>query len=352
MWSEILRVEHVGVNDDFFELGGDSFAAAVLLSEVQASYALPGGVLERIDFVDAPTIAAMASAIGQSVCSGNRDAARHPAAVALQPHGSRTPLFFIPWVDEDPRYLMALSRRLGDEQPFFVLRDPVLPEERGVYSLADSAGKYVEAMRTIQPEGSYLVGGHCLGGIVAFEAARQLRSAGEDVPLLVLFDAPTPGYPSLCRHWRLYARGVGYHLAALLSEPHKGAQLRRALQAARSHTGRLARGAVERLFARMGWETRVMKTRTNTSDANMQAARLYTPTNYPGPLVLMLAKGHEQHGSPLDRRLGWTELAGDGVEVHTVEGGHLTLLTEPLVEETAARLKEMLERAAVERGAA
>ncbi len=349
MWSEILRVERVGIDDDFFELGGDSFAAALLLAQVQESYALPSGVLERIDFMDAPTIGAMAKVIerGAGTEHGAGTLGRHPAAVALQPRGSRTPLFFVPWVDESPHYLLPLSRHLGDTQPFFVMRDPVLPEERGVYSLADSAGKYVEAMRAIQPKGPYLLGGHCLGGLVAFEAARQLRSSGEEVPLLVIVDAPTPGYPGFWRHRKLFARAVRYHLLELAGKGGKAARLSNYLQAVEAHIGRSVRSAAARLLWRIPESNGMLKTGTTVSEANMRAARLYRPATYPGRIILILAKEHPQSGSPLDRRLGWRELAEEGVEVHTVSGGHLTLLTEPLVEETAARLKELLARAAV-----
>ena len=58
----------------------------------------------------------------------------------------------------------------------------------------------------MRPESPYLLGGHCYGGILAFEIARQLVAAGQNVALLVLFETPTPGYPKIVRHWKKYLR--------------------------------------------------------------------------------------------------------------------------------------------------
>lgn len=353
MWSQILQAGPAGVHDDFFDLGGDSFAAALLLAEVQAEFSLPGGALERIDFLDAPTIAGMAKVI-EAFPRGVPAAAthaQHPAAVALEPRGSRPPFFCIPGVDEDPFCLLPLSRRLGDEQPFYVLRDPVPPSDRGVYSLADTASKYASAMREVCPDGPYLLGGHCLGGTVAFETARQLCAAGAEVGLLVLMDAPTPGYPNVRRNWKLYVRGIAFHSSVLLRERHRTAVLKEYGHALVAKSRSFVQGSAERFLAGRRGTDRLLKAPASAYHANARAARLYRPTPYPGPVTLMIARENPHHGSPLDCRFGWTELAGEGTETHLLDGDHVSILAEPLVEHTAARLGELLERAAAARGA-
>ena len=90
------------------------------------------------------------------------------------------------------------------EQPFYVLRDPRTAGERRVDTVEQTAGHFAEAVRRVQPHGPYALGGHCYGGIVAFEMARQMNAAGERVALLTLFDTPTPGYPKVMRWWRRY----------------------------------------------------------------------------------------------------------------------------------------------------
>jgi len=343
IWREVLAVDRIGIHDDFFGLGGDSFSAALLLTEVQAEFALAGGDLERIDFLDTPTIASMAQAIERSATGCERSPVQPERlpVIALQPYGSGPPFFFVPWDDEDPFYLMPLARHLGTEQPFYVLRDPTPVGLRGVYSLEDVAGKFANAMRRIQPNGPYLLGGHCVGGIVAFEAARQLRAACEDVALLAIVDAPVPHYPNPVRHWRLYLSGFRFHFTALVRHRIPRAELADDWKSFSAHMTRLLLGPWERFRARRT-KASPLRAELNVRVANRRAARLYRPAAYPGRIVTLDAKDHPQTGSPLDRRLGWSELSAQGIQRKLLNGTHYTIFKEPHVEETAALLNGLI----------
>ena len=100
--------------------------------------------------------------------------------LALQPVGSRIPFFCLPGADENPYYFRDLAKALGQDQPFYVLRDPRPLQERGVYTLEEHAARFTAAIRSVRLRGPYILGGHCYGGILAFEAARQLISIGEE----------------------------------------------------------------------------------------------------------------------------------------------------------------------------
>jgi acyl carrier protein len=63
MWQEVLEAERVGVEDDFFELGGDSIAATQLISRINDAFAVN---LSMSAFFDAPTVAQMALVIVQA----------------------------------------------------------------------------------------------------------------------------------------------------------------------------------------------------------------------------------------------------------------------------------------------
>src|ERR1019366_2913828 len=128
------------------------------------------------------------------------------AVVSLQPHGSRIPFFCFPGGDDHPGTFQQLALSLGNEQPFYVVRDPRPPSERGVYTVEQAAERLVEAIRQVRKTGPYVVGGHCYGGLVAFEAARRLAALGETVCKVVMIEVPTPGYPKLLRNWKNYLR--------------------------------------------------------------------------------------------------------------------------------------------------
>jgi thioesterase domain-containing protein len=114
-------------------------------------------------------------------------------AIMMQPGKSRRPFFYLPGdVAERTFYCYPLAHSLGEDQPFYLLEPynfdglPVPP------SFEEMAAAHLKRMRTIQPEGPYLLGGWCNGGLVAYEMARQLYTQGQTVDLLVLMDADPP----------------------------------------------------------------------------------------------------------------------------------------------------------------
>jgi thioesterase domain-containing protein len=114
--------------------------------------------------------------------------------------------------------LRHLAQLLGGDRPFYGL------QARGLYgdaephrSLAAAAADYIAEIRQVQPEGPYLLGGFSGGGLTAWEMARQLEAAGQEVAQLVLLDTPLPMRPALSRADKaliklaeLRAKGPGY----------------------------------------------------------------------------------------------------------------------------------------------
>lgn len=104
------------------------------------------------------------------------DAPCHSSIVPIQPQGNRTPFFCVHPAGGHVLCYVNLSRYLGDEQPFYGLRAIGFDEgEKPLDKVEDRASLYIEAMRTVQPEGPYQIGGWSFGGVVAFEIAQQLH---------------------------------------------------------------------------------------------------------------------------------------------------------------------------------
>jgi thioesterase domain-containing protein len=121
----------------------------------------------------------------------------HESMVAIQTAGSRRPFFFLhgDWVS-GASWCFPLAHGLGPDQPFYALepyRFDSLPPP-----LETMASAHLKSLRTIQPEGPYLLGGFCNGGLLAYEMARQLHRAGQKIDLLVLMDPM--GLIYLARH--------------------------------------------------------------------------------------------------------------------------------------------------------
>ncbi|MGC1373172.1 MAG: amino acid adenylation domain-containing protein, partial [Candidatus Sulfotelmatobacter sp.] len=206
IWKEVLETESDDVTANFFELGGHSLLAAKLLYRIEQEFEQS---LSLAFVFQAPTIELMADWLRSP---DHSLAAR--AIIAIQPKGSRPPLFV---VRGGPRFRL-LGRKLGLDQPLLGLDIPYsdaikLPNP---YRVEDIAEFLVRAMREVHPHGPYHLAGLCVNAVIAYEVARQLQLEGEQVALLAMFDGHNHAYyKSPFRDGR-YTGRIKYHLANLL----------------------------------------------------------------------------------------------------------------------------------------
>ena len=106
IWKRILRIDQIGLHDDFFAIGGDSLGLVFLMTEIEFQFGVDGTLLDGSEFFASPTIATLAAVIA----SRAPDSAKGPRLpyVALQPLGARIPFFAIPGADENPYYFRDL----------------------------------------------------------------------------------------------------------------------------------------------------------------------------------------------------------------------------------------------------
>jgi pimeloyl-ACP methyl ester carboxylesterase len=181
IWSDLLKISNIKASDNFFTLGGTSFLALRMMLEVEK---LSGRKLPLSLLLTGATIENLARHLVES--SG--DATR--PLIAVQPHGSRQPLFFLhgDWAGGG-FYTSRMAECLGPDQPFYAL-PPYRSGRHDVLTMEEMAAFHVRAIRELAPHGPYLLGGYCIGASVAREMARQLMAEGETITQLVLIDPP------------------------------------------------------------------------------------------------------------------------------------------------------------------
>lgn len=188
LWKEILDVPQVGIRDNFFELGGSSLQAARLFTAIEQTF---GRNLPLSTLFTAPTIEQLADLMGQ-----DGEAVSWSPLVAIQPQGSKAPLFCIHGAGGNVLMYRELLPHLDPDQPIYGLQAVGLDGmEAPLSKLEEIAAIYLQEIRTVQPEGPYFLLGLSAGGVIAFEMAQILRQQGQEVALLGLIDSHGPGYP-------------------------------------------------------------------------------------------------------------------------------------------------------------
>jgi thioesterase domain-containing protein/aryl carrier-like protein len=360
IWKEMLGVQQVSIDDDFFELGGQSLIAMRLFNRIRKGHGveLPLSVLFQ-----APTIAATAALLreakGLAAINSSADDAEiatqviatdllsavcpsaavdpvanelavaanaPPSSVPASPRslveitrgGNRPPLFCVHGAGGNVLNFRDLSWGLHHDQPLFALQARGVDGTTELHrSIEDMARAYVEEIRALRPHGPYFLAGYSGGGVVAFEMAQQLETLGEEVPLLVFFDTYHPQMPirtvSLSRKLqRLRKHGFKYLKETVLDRLERARAVRERLQ-------------IKLCVAKGRPVPHALRDRHLTESFG-EAAKRYRPQPWQGKALLFRAENVPFVFSGGGPYYGWDSVVLGGVQTVMIPGNHDTLL--------------------------
>lgn len=180
LWCDLLRLDQVGVRDDFAELGGDSLLAIQMLAGLEH---IAGRQVAPDILIENSTIEDLADALIHDQ--------KHQAEITTLNIEGRLPRLFFLHGDyvSGGLYVRELAHHLGSEQPVVAIRPCGLAGESIPRTYADMAKIHLRQIRDVQPKGPYLLAGQCNGGLIAYEIARLLAEQGEIVSRVVLLHA-------------------------------------------------------------------------------------------------------------------------------------------------------------------
>jgi len=338
IWEKLLNINPISVTDNFFDLGGHSLLAVNLIAKIQKQF---GQNLPLATLFQGSTIEQLAS-----ILRHQQGFTSWSPLVEIQPSGSRLPFFCVHPVGGNVLSYVELARCLGPDQPFYGLQAKGLDGQHSPYTkIEDMAAYYIEALRVVQPQGPYLLGGWSMGGIVAFEMAQQLQRQGHEVGLLALLDSWTPDYANknsrgdfddtalLSRFAEELGRRFGNTLPVsydVLQQIHPLEQMNYILEQAKmaaiipSDVGLMHLRPLLEVFKR-----------------NLQAIQNYVPQLYPNQITFFQASVKLSQDLS-DSVLGWNDLTVKPVKVYTVPGNHYTMLTMPYVQVLSDQLRQVL----------
>ncbi|HZY17564.1 MAG TPA: SDR family oxidoreductase [Ramlibacter sp.] len=349
VWRELLGVDEVGRDDDFFALGGHSLAAVRLFARIRKQWNLD---LPLATLFQGSTLAGLSALVAQA---GNLDTSMPGAQPAAAPsnviqlprawsplvticRGSpeRRPLFCVHGAGGNVLNFKVISDRLGPQQPFYGLqaqgvdgRLPPLP------TIEAMAAQYVEAIRTVDPVGPYRLAGYSGGGVIAYEMAQQLQRAGAHVEAILMIDTLAPSAAMrkvplwekiwLKRHWTLQ------FALEWPARRRRGHQMERSYQLALE---KLARGEP------LPPELVDFHLFRNFTDAQAQ----YRLQPLDAQLVLFKAALAETLYLYAGPQLGWDEHVRGETRVVEIGGSHFSMMAEPGVSELIEAIRRELAR--------
>ena len=351
IWRSVLKIDSVGVRDNFFDLGGHSLLAVSVLTQVEKNF---GKNIPLATFLTAPTVEGLAEAIARD------DSTSDSLLFEIRATGSQPPLFLINAMGTGMLAYKLLAKYLDPELPVYGIRAVGMDDNREPHNRIDQMARaYIREMRSVQPEGPYFIAGVCTGGTIAFEMASQLISQGLEVAFLGLLDStarPILDIPEPeVEHGSFFDRYIKHNfvlrglnnLLGVVTDP------RLQLKDKLSFTGDMARQLYQKIVNKLesityrGDERHLPYAlrRARVFDAGVEALRHYTPKAYRGgKVILVRAKDNPEHIHYNDR-LGWDEFVGRDLEVHEIPADQTTLLFEPHIRTLASTLNTCLHEA-------
>ena len=349
IFSEVLAISPIGVEQDFFELGGTSVLVIQTRERFEREFHVE---LPLRVFFKSPTVSALASHLE----SAARTQERHDCLVQLKPGKGKRSLFLIHDADGE----VLLYRNLALRMPADMAVYGVVPLKAGRLPIAhltieEMADHYMKEIRACQPVGPYYLGGLCAGGVIAYEVAKRLVEVGEKVGLLALVEAVSPQAPmrmSLATKSRFQrtmslllsvgSSGLGH----VLSEGRRRLVNLTLYEASRT-SRRLLTSSMRylderKVLPRTRWPDWLPV--PSTREIYMEAAARYLPKDAKGiPTILVRATSGTGSESPsielcASADFGWAPLLGTSLDIVDSAGGHSTLLQEPTVDGIAGSL--------------
>jgi amino acid adenylation domain-containing protein len=332
IWEEVLGTGPLGVTEDFFQAGGHSLLAVRLLARIREK---TGKELPLATLFTGSSVERMAALL-------ERDLPRHrePLVALRTVEASRAPLFLVHPVGGNVLCYAELVRAMEPDRSIYGLQAPD-PGAAFPASLEAMAAGYLEAIRQVQPEPPYHLAGWSMGGVLAFEMARQLHRRGrQQVGLLALLDAEPPlaareptGEMDLLR---MFARDLAG--LSLGESPRRLPELAPGEPALEELFGFAHRSGL----IPPGLDLATTRRLFDVFRADVELLRAYAGKPCPGPALLLL--GAETVHSRRDVAPAWGTLIENGLAVEITPGQHYSLLRRPQVESVAERLHAALLR--------
>ena len=348
IWENLLQAHPIGIQEDFFEIGGHSLLAVRLMAKIEEQL---GQNLPLSTLFQGATVEKLATILRQQV-----DRPSPPLIVGIQTQGTKPPFFCVHPVGGNILCYSALANRLGNDHPFYGLQARgISGQEQPHTQVEDMATDYIEAIKTIQSQGPYYIGGWSFGGLVAFEMAQQLHRQGEQVGLLGLIDtrAPIPELSAMDIDETAITLLLTQDISAIVGSPLDISSEILSQLNQEEQLNYILTAVKQAQILPPDTELKQMKQILKVYQANIQATLDYQASIYPNSVTLLRAENSSSLFSEWisdklpdwinNQTYGWERFSTQPIVCQTIAGDHYSILTEPNVKNLATQFNHYLD---------
>jgi len=377
IWKEVMGVTEIGLDDDFFSVGGHSLLAIRLIACIEERFSVQ---IPISAIFTAPTIRQMSAVI-----KNLDDKCHYQNLVPLQKEGDRPPLFCIHGVSGVLHEFGLFSRYIGNDQPVYGIQASGLDgKEQPLESVETMASRYIETIRKIQPKGPYHLLAYCAGAVIAYEMARRLEADGEKPGFLGIIDYSAPKQEMKNLFWVLFMfvsdnmGGALKHLNRFVTKSCRKKQQylknlpgfigKKIIAFPVQLSGMIKSQYMENASERMGpasvnadtpglfpentnapavypdWVLRYPEPQGTVARTIFDAIEAYSPGEYTGKIVLFISTNMvtsaRREGS-YRHDFAWGNISKGSIDVHVIKGDHLSII---LKEENILRITPIIRK--------
>jgi acetoacetyl-CoA synthetase len=313
IWQDALQCPSIGIDDNFFDLGGNAAAADRMFARIAQEC---GRELPSATIYHASTISALAAVLE------NPTPPRFSPFVQLKAGTKGPPILIAHGLDGRARF-SGLAKCIPTGQPVYGIHGKGLDGlEEPFDRIEDMAQFYLDALNDLQPQGPYILIGYSFGGLVALEMAQRLSANGKSVALLALVDTyPHPRHLTMDQRLRLGARRGKRHISEMRRRS-IGSAIRYVFDGLKKRLGIGSRK--QSTVLTQGSRLSLARTTVQVKAKARVALSEYRPLPYRGKICFV--KRENDPYFPGASVPVWAHLA-EAFEVRNVPGGHLNVIT-------------------------
>jgi amino acid adenylation domain-containing protein len=342
IWEELMGLNQISIFDNFFQLGGRSLVAVKIMARLEQE---TGKRLPLATLFEYSTVEKLAARL-----EIDAEAITWESLVPIKPKGSKMPLYIVHGAGLNVLLFNALAMNMDEEQPVYGLQAKGLNGiDEPLDVMEEIAANYVDEIINHDPVGPYAVAGYSLGGLIAYEMAKQMLALGKDVKMLAMFDTYAdqtqvydPWLKKKLNNALFFVKQLAYTPVLFLQDP------KRTIQYKSREIGRRFQKIYKKVFPDKVKKKEGFSAYTDDIHERSLAAQrnyLLTPVNIAIELFRATKKTFYMDDFKF---LGWRPYALKGVNVHDIPGEHNTIFAPPNDKQFAKVLQECLDKAAKE----